>query len=190
VRWLDRLGGYFGRVARTPSCDFDHLTAVIVGARLEAVMAKKAIAAVLLVTMAAWAEMAMAPMLAMHAGHMRPGHEMAADMPAEYATHHHTEHAQMPGHPCCPGLHRAEPEDVLVLRAGDPACDDPHSCCFRQGPQSVPAPVRDLQKLAREMVPAGAAIVRPAVVAAERAIGNEDLAFRPPPDVFGMPLRV
>lgn len=153
-------------------------------------MAKKAIAAVLLVAMAAWAEMVMAPMLAMHAGHMRPGHEMAEDMPAEHAAHHHAEDVQMAGHPCCPGLHRAEPEAVLALTADAPACDDPHSCCFRQGPQSVPAPARDVQKLAREMVPTGAATVRPAVVAAERAIGNEDLAFRPPPDVFGMPLRV
>ncbi len=153
-------------------------------------MANKAIAAVLLVAMVVWAEMAMAPMLAMHAGHMRPGHEMAADMPTEHVAHHQAEHAQMAGHPCCPGVHRAEPEAVFVVTAGVPACDDPHSCCFRQGPQSVPAPASDVQKLAREMAPAGAAIVSPAVEVSKRAIDNEVFAFRPPPDVFGMTLRV
>ena len=40
-------------------------------------MAKKAIAAFLLVVIAAWAEMTMAPMFAMHAGHMRTGHELS-----------------------------------------------------------------------------------------------------------------
>jgi hypothetical protein len=153
-------------------------------------MAKKAIAAVLLVAMLAWAEMAMAPMLAMHAGHMRPGHEMDADMPAEHAAHHHAEHAQMAGHSCCPGLHRAEPEAMLALTATAPACDDPHSCCFRQGPQSVPAPASDVQKLAREMAPVGATTVRPLIEGSRRATDNQVLAFRPPPDAFGMTLRV
>jgi len=153
-------------------------------------MARKAIAAALLVAMAAWAEMAMAPMLGMHAGHMRPGHEMAADMPDEHATHHHAQHAQMAGHPCCPGLHRAEPEAVLALTTSGPACDDPHSCCFRQGPQSVPAPASSVQKLARDVAPTGAATVCPAVESSRRCIDNQLLAFRPPPDVFGMTLRV
>jgi hypothetical protein len=179
--------GHGGGEEITPSYDFDHLTAVIVDARLEAVMAKKAIAAMLLVTMAAWAEMAMAPMLVMHATHMHPGHEMAADMPEKHATHGHAEHAQMAGHPCCPGLHRAEPEDVLALSAGAPACDDPHSCCFRQGPQSVPALASDAPKLAPEMGAAGAAL-NPAIELS--ATDNSVSAFRPPPDVFGIPLRV
>jgi hypothetical protein len=139
-------------------------------------MAKKAIAAVLLV--------------AMHAGHMRPGHEMAADMPAEHAAHHHAEHAQMAGHSCCPGLHRAEPEAVLALTATAPACDDPHSCCFRQGPQSVPAPASDVQKLAREMASVGATTVRLLIETSRRATDNQVLAFRPLPDAFGMTLRV
>jgi len=138
-------------------------------------MAKKAIAAVLLVAMAAWAEMAMAPMLAMH---------------AEHAAHHHAEHAQMAGHPCCPGLHRPEPEAVLALTAGTPACDDPHSCCFGQGPQSVPAPARDVKKLAREMAPAGAATMSPVIESSTHVLDNQVLAFRPPPDLFGMALRV
>ncbi len=153
-------------------------------------MARKAIAAALLVAMAAWAEIAVAPMLAMHAGHMRPGHEMAADMPAEHATHHHAEREQMAGHPCCPGVHRAESETMFALTAGVPACDDPHSCCFRQGPQSVPAPAGSEQKLSRDMTPTGAAMISPTLEAAERAIDNKVFAFRPPPDLFGMTLRV
>ena len=39
-------------------------------------MFKKSIAAALLVVMVAWAEMALAPMLAMHAGHVHPAREM------------------------------------------------------------------------------------------------------------------
>jgi hypothetical protein len=182
--------GHRGHEESTPSCDPDHLTVVVLDARLEAVMAKKAIAAMLLVAMAAWTEMAMAPMLVMHAAHMRPGHEMAADMPAEHAGHHHGEHAQMAGHPCCPGLHKAEPEAMLALTASTPACDDPHSCCFRQGPQSVPAPASNVQKLVRDIALTGAAKVSPTVEAAERAIDNKAFAFRPPPDLFGVTLRV
>jgi hypothetical protein len=156
-------------------------------------MVKKAIAAMLLVTMAAWAEMALAPMLAMHAGHMRPGHEMAADMP--HGTHHHAaqhaEPAQMDSHrPCCPGLHEAEPAIVLEIASTAPGCDDPHSCCFRQGPQSVPAPVSDVQKMAREMAPATVVEITPVRPAANGAIPDRVLAVSPPPDVFGMTLRV
>lgn len=150
-------------------------------------MAKKAIAAVLLVAMAAWAEMATAPMLAMHTGHMRPGHEMVGEMPPE---HHHAEQARMAGHPCCPGVHRAEPEAVFILTAAVPACDDPHSCCFRQGPQSVPAPASAEQRLAREVAPAGAATISPAVEASGRSIDDQVLALRPSQDIFGMTLRV
>ena len=123
-------------------------------------MAKKAIAAFLLVVIAAWAEMTMAPMFAMHAGHMRTGHEMAADMPASVSGHHHPGHhhtgpqaaqvrderrqaehpqAMVEGRLCCPGLRKMEPVAMLEMVSGSPACNDPHRCCFRQGPQSMPA---------------------------------------------------
>jgi hypothetical protein len=153
-------------------------------------MGKKAIATVMLLAIAAWAEMALAPMLVMHAGHMRPGHEMAADMPAEHAAHHHAEHAQKAGHSCCPQLRRTQPNDVVAMSAGIPACDDPHSCCFRQGPQSVPTPASDAQRLARELAPGDAATVNPALAAAGRVIDVGVFAFRPPPDGFSMILRV
>jgi hypothetical protein len=163
-------------------------------------MAKKAIASVLLVAMMAWAEMALAPMLAMHAGHMLPGHEMAADMPPERDAHHHAamHHAAQVAEPeqmnsgrtCCPAVHKAEPEVVLELSAGTWGCDDPHSCCFQQGPQSVPVPARDVQKLTRDVAPVVVAEVNPAQPAMKRTVGNSALAVSPPPDVFGMILRV
>jgi hypothetical protein len=155
-------------------------------------MARKSIAAFLLVVIAAWAEMTMAPMFAMHAGHMRPGHEMAADMPPQHAGHNHAGHGQKmaEGRPCCPQLHKAEPVAMLEMVSGSPACDDPHSCCFRQGPQSMPAPARDVQRLAREMAPAVAVEINPERGTARRAVDDSLLALRPPPDVFGMTLRI
>jgi len=154
-------------------------------------MAKRATAGVLLAAILAWAEMALAPMLMMHAGHMRPGHEMAADMPGEQAAHHHGE----PGgrHPCCPSLNKAQSENVIEFATGDYGCSDPHSCCFRQGPQSVPAPARDLQRddqrLAGALVRAALGqVTRP--VPAGRTGHDGALALSSPPDVFGMTLRV
>jgi hypothetical protein len=155
-------------------------------------MAKKAMASFLLVVILAWAEMTMAPMFAMHAGHMRSGHEMAVDMPAEHAAHHHAKQhpAVAEGRPCCPGLHKAQPEALLEMVSDSPACDDPHSCCFRQGPQSVPAPARDVQRLNRQVAPAEAANVNPVLPTAMRAVHHSAPTLSPPPDVFGMTLRV
>ena len=158
-------------------------------------MAKKAIAAVLLLVITAWAEMTLAPMLAMHAGHMHPGHEAVADMP-HHAGHHPAKSKQGAAaeHPCCPKVHKTEPADVLELVSGVPACDDPHSCCFRQGPQSVPAPTRDMrtddQKLAQDMAPAAAVEPRPLPGTARHTLGHGSLALNFPPDVLGMTLRI
>jgi len=151
-------------------------------------MAKKATAAFLLLAITAWAEMAMAPMLAMHAVHMHPGHEMTADMPVHHM-HRHMEHAQSANErACCPGLRKVEP-DVSEVEASAPACDNPHSCCFRQGPQSVPAPASDGQSLARALTPAGAAAYR-AVAAQEHVVEGKLLTLRLPPDLYGMTLRI
>lgn len=151
-------------------------------------MARKAIASVLLLVIAAWAEMTLAPMLAMHAGHMRPGHEMAADMPM----HHHAAHAHAKAEakPCCPSVRRPEPAAVLELVSGSPACDDPHSCCFRQGPQSVPAPVGNVHKVTRDVAPVVAANASPTLRTATPALCDSLLALSPPPDIFGMTLRI
>ncbi|MGA9529182.1 MAG: hypothetical protein WBS24_13800 [Terriglobales bacterium] len=158
-------------------------------------MGKKAIAAVMLFAIAAWAEMAMAPMLIMHTGHMRSGHEMAADRPAEHHAHHHAapnhaENAGMAAHACCPRLHRAEFETVVALSAGTPACDDSHSCCFRQSPQSVPSRASDAQKLVRELASSDIARANPATLAVAHVIDNTRFSLRPPPDEFSMFLRV
>ena len=154
-------------------------------------------AAVLLVAIGAWAELAMAPMLAMHSGHMLPGHEMAADMPHHAAHHaHHSQHEQAQHEqasagqaPCCPGFHKTQPETALTLTSGAPACDDPHSCCFRQGPQSVPAQARDAQNLT-QIMPAMTAEAAPARATARLSPRDSALELSPPSDVFGMTLRI
>ena len=154
----------------------------------QARMAKKAIAAVLLIVVAAWAEMVMAPMLAMRVHPLDTSHAAAANKPAKQAGDHHAEHVRMHGHSCCPGMHGAEPEAAIELTAGAPPCADPHSCCFQQGPQSVPVPAR--VKLAREMTPAVKTAVSAGVEDATCTIDSNVSALRPPPDIFGMTLRI
>jgi hypothetical protein len=149
-------------------------------------MLRKTLASVLLLVIAAWAEFALAPLLAMH-GHMAPGHETAADMPAHHAHHGMSGDSQKP---CCPGFHKVQPEAEFVLLSGAPACEDPHSCCFRQGPQSVPAPVRDVQNLTREIAPVTIAVAIPVLPTARFAPRDSKLSLSPPPDLFGMTLRV
>ena len=146
----------------------------------------------LLLVIAAWAEMTAAPMLAMHAGHMRPGHEMAADMPMHHAAHRHAapSPAKSEGRPCCPSVRKTEPADLPQLFSGGPACDDPHSCCFRQGPQSVPAPLRNVRPVTREMAPALAGELIPVLRLVAPVLRDSSLALSPPPDIFGMTLRI
>jgi len=156
-------------------------------------MARKAIAAALLISMVAWAELVLAPMLAMHAGHMRPGHEMAVDMPSGHAAHHHTamDRAEpAPQRPCCPGIHESESKLAFELTAGISGCDDPHSCCFRQGPQSVPEPARDVQQLTQDVAPVMAAEVNPSPFPGKLPACDSTPTLSPPPDVFGVILRV
>jgi hypothetical protein len=153
-------------------------------------MTKKATAAVLLVSVLIWAEMALAPMLVMHAGHMRAGHEMAADMPVEHAAHHAP--AEEMNHPCCPRVHKQTSDSTLEFAAGAPLCADPHSCCFRQGPQSVPAPAREPagnDQFAKHLLPASPLTI-PVNDGADREPSDCLLAPTPPSEVFGMTLRV
>ena len=155
-------------------------------------MAKRATAGVLLISFLIWAEMALAPMLAMHAGHMRAGHEMAADMPAEHAAHHAQPTEEM-NHACCPRAHKETSDSTLEFAAGAPLCADPHSCCFRQGPQSVPVPVREPagnDKLAKHPLPASLALTIPENDRTSREPSDGFLALGPPAEVFGMTLRV
>ena len=155
-------------------------------------MAMRATAGVLLISVSIWAEMALAPMLAMHAGHMRAGHEMAADMSAEHGAHHAQPPEEM-DHPCCPRTHNQTSANTLEIAAGAPLCADPHSCCFRQGPQSVPAPAREPEgndKLSKHPLAALLALTIPANKRTSREPSNCFLALSPPADAFGMTLRV
>lgn len=155
-------------------------------------MAKRATAAVLLFSVLVWAEMALAPMLAMHAGHMRASHEMAADMPAEHSAHHTQPQEEM-NHPCCPPAHKQTSANTLEFTAGAPPCGDPHSCCFRQGPQSVPAPARQragYDELAKDLIPASQAVPIPANEWAKQGSWDSVPSVSPRAEVFGMTLRV
>jgi hypothetical protein len=153
-------------------------------------MAKKGIAAFLLVVIAAWAEMTMAPMFAMHTGHMRSGHDMAVMLGHNHAGHSHGAQEQVASEqPCCPGFHKMESVVAIAELAGGPSCDDPHNCCFRQGPQNVPAPARVAQKSATEIVLAATLEARPAT-RPRGAIRDIAIELSPPFAVFGMTLRV
>jgi hypothetical protein len=144
-------------------------------------MRKKSIAAALLVATVAWAEMALAPMLAMVAWHVHPAREMSE----QKAAHHHVMPA---GHPCCPGLGKAENTTPLELAAGGLPCKDQHRCCFRQGPQSIPAPAS--ARLSQEIVPAEIAALSLAHDAESHISPATAVALSPSPDLLGMVLRV
>ncbi|MFY9646773.1 MAG: hypothetical protein WAK29_16450 [Terriglobales bacterium] len=98
-------------------------------------MFKKCIAGALLVVVVAWAEMALAPMFIMQVWHVHPAREVAEHM----AGHHH---AMPVSHPCCPGIHTTASVAPFQFAAENLPCQDEHRCCFRQGPLSVPVPVR------------------------------------------------
>jgi hypothetical protein len=146
-------------------------------------MLKKSIAAALLVVMLVWAEMAMAPMFLMQAGHVHA----ALQMPEHQAVHHH--HAMPAGLPCCPGLHGVESTAPIEIAAGGLPCQDEHECCFRQGPQNIPAPVSAGRSFSREMSPAQIAELRPAL-SESRVSPLSVAAPGSPPGLFGMVLRI
>jgi hypothetical protein len=151
-------------------------------------MFKKSIAAALLVVMVAWAEMALAPMLAMHAGHVHPAREMAESVAGQMATHHHVMPA---GHPCCPGPGKTTSDTArLEFAASSMPCQDQHRCCFLQGPQSVPAPASAGDKLSRDVTPAEIAELIPANDAESHASPATAVAPGPPPGLLGMAFRV
>ncbi len=148
-------------------------------------MVKKSIAAALLVIMVAWAEMAMAPMLAMH---VWPGHtarEMAAHMAADMAHHH----AMPAGHPCCPKISKTEAAAPIEFAAGSLPCQDEHRCCFLQGPQNVPAPVSATHNLSREIAPTEVVEFIP-IFAESHVSPTTAAAPGPPPGLLDMVLRV
>lgn len=145
-------------------------------------MVKKSIAAALLVAMVAWAEMAMAPMILMHAGHAHPAVEMAEHK----AAHHHVMPA---GHACCPGLRNTENSVPLEFAARSMPCQEQHRCCFQQGPQSVPAPASAGQRFSQEI--ASAEIAQLSLTHTESHVSPAAaVALGPPPSLLGTVIRV
>jgi hypothetical protein len=151
-------------------------------------MLKKSIAAALLVVVMAWAEMALAPMLFMHAGHVHAASEMSESVAGQMAAHHHG----MPAgnrHACCPGIGKTENTALLEFAASSQPCQDDHRCCFQQGPQNVPAPVRGGDRLSRDIAPPE--IAEFSLAHAESyAFPTTAIALGPPPGLLGMVLRV
>jgi hypothetical protein len=145
-------------------------------------MLRKSIAAALLVAMTAWAEMAVAPLFAMHVWQQHAAHEMQTRMAAH-------EHAMPAGHPCCPTPPKTANGVVLELAGDNLPCENQHRCCFRQAPPSVPALaagrgiLRELAALQNVEIDA-----RPDA----RAVASEakPVALRPPPSSMSMVLRI
>lgn len=148
-------------------------------------MLKKAISAALVVVMMSWAEMAMAPMLAMHVWQSRPTHEMAANL----AAHHH--HAMSAEHPCCPKIEAKKTEDVAPVKfaVSSLPCQDQHRCCFVQGPQNVPTPVKAGQQLSQEVSLVETVELTPVPVRAHIPL-DPGVAPGSPPDLLSMIFRV
>lgn len=145
-------------------------------------MLKKFIAAALLVAMVAWAEMALAPMFAMHAWPHHPAQEMTEHR-AVY------QHVMPTGHPCCPELRTTENMTPIEFAAGSQPCVDQHRCCFRHGPQSVPAPVSTGRRLSQEFARAETADLTLARDA-ESYLSPVTAVAPGPPSLRGMVLRV
>jgi len=146
-------------------------------------MLKKSIASALLVVMVVWAEMALAPMFIMQVWHVNPGREMSDHM----AAHHHT---MPPGHPCCPGISKAEQVAAIEFAATTLPCQDEHRCCFRQAPLSVPAPVSAGNRLSQDAAPAQIAELNLVPDADSCISSSTAIALTPPPSLLGMILRV
>src|ERR1017187_1247647 len=146
-------------------------------------MLKKSISAALLVVMMAWAELALAPMLFMHGGPIHAAGEMAKHVAdhehAMLASHHH---------PCCPAIGKTENLAPIEFAADSSPCDDEHRCCFRQGPQSVPAPVTT--RVSRELAQVELVAAGPFHTVRSYLSPNLLVAPGPPSDQRGMVLRV
>jgi cytosine/adenosine deaminase-related metal-dependent hydrolase len=143
-------------------------------------MLKKSISAALVVIVMAWAEMAMAPMLAMHVWHEHAAHEMAA--------HHHAMPAELP---CCPKIKPGKTADPALLEfaASSPACQDQHRCCFQQGPQNLPTPVKAGQEFSQDISLEEIAELIPTPTHAQISLDTQ-VSPGSPPELFGMIFRV
>jgi hypothetical protein len=145
-------------------------------------MAKKSIAAALLMVMVAWAEMSLAPMFLMAAGHVPPSPGVAGHKTAGH-------HVMPTGHPCCPRISNTENAASLVFAVSSLPSQDEHRCCFLQGPNNVPAPVSVGKRLARGIALAEVAELVP-LQAESHVSPMTAVAPGPPPGLLDMVLRV
>jgi hypothetical protein len=148
-------------------------------------MVKKIIAAAMMIAMVAWAEMALAPMLAMQ-GHVHPPVAVA-----EHAATHR--HAMPAGHACCPKIGETrEPEDSerFEVASGSLPCAESHRCCFQQGPQNVPGLVSVEQRFSQEVAPVATGELAVAAGGELHDFSGNEVASGPPPSAFGMVVRI
>ena len=146
-------------------------------------MVRKSLAGLLILVVGAWAEMVVAPMFSIRVAHLHPARDMAQAMAAH-------DHAMPAAHPCCHGFKGALGAiPTLEFAAAVLPCSDQHRCCFRQGPQSAPAPVRATADDSREIAAINFSSTAPTIQTAPAA--SVPVAFvLPPLDIFGVVLRI
>ena len=146
-------------------------------------MLRKSIAALLLLTITAWAEVVMAPMFTFHAGHRHAAHTAAQP-------HSGHQHGMPADHACCPGLHKStQASPSIELKADGLPCEEQHRCCFRQGPQSTPSPAPDRRPPSPE-ISGDSADLNASLIPRPSAWSAATPALRPPPGAFAMVLRI
>jgi len=141
-------------------------------------MVRRSIAALLLMSMTAWAEIALAPLFTIHASHLV--HVKAA--PQE--EHQHA----MPGHPCCPGGAQMI-ATTLQVKAANLPCEEQHRCCFRQGPASPPTTAKEIRDSAPEISVASAELW-PNFGTFHSLLSLTQPVVHIPPGEFGVVLRI
>lgn len=144
---------------------------------------RKLISALLLLAITAWAEIMLAPLITMPAGHTHPAHAVALH-PAGH------DHAMPMAHACCPGLKTSgEATPAIELRAASLPCEDQHRCCFRQGPQGAPAPASARIWFSPEVASLQTGVLKPELRSSSPVAIPVERGL-PPPALFGTVLRI
>jgi hypothetical protein len=146
-------------------------------------MGKKLISALLLLAITAWAEIMLAPLITMPAGHTHPAHAVAM-----HPTGH--DHAMSMAQACCPGLKTSrEATPPIEFLASSLPCEDQHRCCFRQGPQGAPAPASARIQFSPEGVSLQIGDLKPELRSSS-AVATPVERGLPPPALFGTVIRI
>jgi hypothetical protein len=144
---------------------------------------RKFISALLLLAITAWAEIMLAPLITMPAGHTHPMLAVAMH-PGVH------DHATSMAHACCPGLNGSrEATPPIEFRASSLPCQDEHRCCFRQVPQGAPVPASARIRIAPEMVSLQIAALKPELRSSS-AVATPVERGLPPPALFSTVLRI